>query len=432
MLGLVCLNLFVPPSWVVHHLPPTLSCEEGSRVAELYGWYERNRLAGLSVTSNYDSIASGGSSKGADSGRLYEPSRLPDLTDTFPCMWDVSSIALFMAKWPFEASMLRDSPDVDERPQQGLRRLSEGDLRARGLPSRPSKAKHLLLVQRTTCPYRAVLHIGKNCMEWKLDGLKLLGGGALKWKGMQLLKESQHNSTKGIWPQRARTVQGGFVQNLLEMLDKVSCFDDPRLIQGFNLLSDGVANQVSDAARDSNRDGQPLQAGNDDERLVQASRLGFVCLNLFGPPSRVAPSAPFPFLNFECRFFLSVIVLSPNASLCRKKEAEYLRPPVKDKLPKEQSHMENYHRLVLMKERNPVSHQISNVVPPIKVEEDKGKVSSASTKSVAECLQEERDVESATEGSEFIGSDLFEENFKELKKWVDVNSPKYGILLVLR
>ncbi|PKI76642.1 hypothetical protein CRG98_002951 [Punica granatum] len=116
-------------------------------------------------------------------------------------------------------------------------------------------------------------------------------------------------------------------------------------------------------------------------------RLGFVCLNLFGPPSRVAPSAPFPFLNFECRFFLSVIVLSPNASLCRKKEAEYLRPPVKDKLPK--------------------------------VEEDKGKVSSASTKSVAECLQEERDVESATEGSEFIGSDLFEENFKELKKWVD-------------
>ncbi|XP_031382898.1 tripeptidyl-peptidase 2-like [Punica granatum] len=94
--------------------------------------------------------------------------------------------------------------------------------------------------------------------------------------------------------------------------------------------------------------------------------------------------------------------------------------------------MENYHRLVLMKERNPVSHQISNVVPPIKVEEDKGKVSSASTKSVAECLQEERDVESATEGSEFIGSDLFEENFKELKKWVDVNSPKYGILLVLR
>jgi len=28
--------------------------------------------------------------------------------------------------------------------------------------------------------------------------------------------------------------------------------------------------------------------------------------------------------------------------------------------------------------------------------------------------------------------DLFEENFKELKKWVDVKSPKYGILLVTR
>ncbi|XLS59716.1 hypothetical protein HN51_009471, partial [Arachis hypogaea] len=28
--------------------------------------------------------------------------------------------------------------------------------------------------------------------------------------------------------------------------------------------------------------------------------------------------------------------------------------------------------------------------------------------------------------------DLFEENFRELKKWVDVKSPKYGILLVTR
>ncbi|XLR58152.1 hypothetical protein S83_008824, partial [Arachis hypogaea] len=26
---------------------------------------------------------------------------------------------------------------------------------------------------------------------------------------------------------------------------------------------------------------------------------------------------------------------------------------------------------------------------------------------------------------------LFEENFRELKKWVDVESPKYGILLVV-
>ncbi|XP_031374070.1 uncharacterized protein LOC116188695 [Punica granatum] len=89
MLGLVCLNLFVPPSWVVHHLPPTLSCEEGSRVAELYGWYERNRLAGLSVTSNYDSIASGGSSKGADSVSLclWQSGRSRLACFATPLMW---------------------------------------------------------------------------------------------------------------------------------------------------------------------------------------------------------------------------------------------------------------------------------------------------------------------------------------------------------
>ncbi|PKI61676.1 hypothetical protein CRG98_017900 [Punica granatum] len=123
-----------------------------------------------------------------------------------------------MAKRSFEVCILpRDSPDVDERPWQRLRRLSEGDVRERGLPPRPSTPKHLLLVQRTMCVYRAIL-------------------------------------------------------NLLEMLDEVSCFD-PALIQGFNLLSNGAANQASDAApREGNRDGQPLQAGNEDERLVQASR----------------------------------------------------------------------------------------------------------------------------------------------------------------
>lgn len=56
----------------------------------------------------------------------------------------------------------------------------------------------------------------------------------------------------------------------------------------------------------------------------------------------------------------------------------------------------------------------------------------------------QRDVESTTEGSkgkdgngdqsawEVIGSDLFEENFRELKKWVNVKSSKYGTLLVIR
>ncbi|PKI50719.1 hypothetical protein CRG98_028861, partial [Punica granatum] len=63
---------------------------------------------------------------------------------------------------------------------------------------------------------------------------------------------------------------------------------------------------------------------------------------------------------------------------------------------------------------------------------------------LAEIESANRDVESASEGSkdkdgnndqsawEVIDSDLFEENFKELKKWVDVKSAKYGNLLVIR
>ena len=45
-----------------------------------------------------------------------------------------------------------------------------------------------------------------------------------------------------------------------------------------------------------------------------------------------------------------------------------------------------------------------------------------------------KDVDKSDEQSTDDGShpDLFEENFKELKKWVDVKSPKYGILLVTR
>lgn len=31
-----------------------------------------------------------------------------------------------------------------------------------------------------------------------------------------------------------------------------------------------------------------------------------------------------------------------------------------------------------------------------------------------------------------VTSDMFEENFKELKKWVDVKSSKYGVLSVYR
>ncbi|PKI50720.1 hypothetical protein CRG98_028862 [Punica granatum] len=85
-----------------------------------------------------------------------------------------------------------------------------------------------------------------------------------------------------------------------------------------------------------------------------------------------------------------------------KKEAIYLGPPVKDKLPKNCPQGSllvgaiSYGKLSSAgsgegknPQKNPVSYQISYVVPPNKVEEDKGKVSSATTKSVAERLEEE-------------------------------------------
>lgn len=49
--------------------------------------------------------------------------------------------------------------------------------------------------------------------------------------------------------------------------------------------------------------------------------------------------------------------------------------------------------------------------------------------------KDSKDVEKAHDQSQpesGIQPDLFEENFKELKKWVDVKSSKYGTLLVLR
>ncbi|KAK7315056.1 hypothetical protein VNO77_33588 [Canavalia gladiata] len=42
------------------------------------------------------------------------------------------------------------------------------------------------------------------------------------------------------------------------------------------------------------------------------------------------------------------------------------------------------------------------------------------------------DVDSKQSAGDGNHGDLFEENFKELKKWVEVKSPKYGILLVIR
>ncbi|KAL0304275.1 UNVERIFIED_CONTAM: Tripeptidyl-peptidase 2 [Sesamum radiatum] len=233
-------------------------------------------------------------------------------------------------------------------------------------------------------------------------------------------------------------------------------------------------------------------------------------------------------------------VLVPGA-----KEAFYVGPPAKDKLPKGISAGSvlvgaiSYGKVAFSinnegknPEKNPVSYCISYIVPPVQIDEDKGKGSSSScTKSVEEQLEEEvrdakirvlsslkhstdeersdwkklsislkseypkytpllakilealvsqnnvedkihhyeekvkkkmettrdqlaealyqkglalaeietikgekvvdkEDAKAASDSS--IKPDLFEENFKELKKWVDVKSSRYGTLFVIR
>ncbi|TQE03902.1 hypothetical protein C1H46_010429 [Malus baccata] len=192
-----------------------------------------------------------------------------------------------------------------------------------------------------------------------------------------------------------------------------------------------------------------------------------------------------------------------------KKEAFYLGPPSKDKLLKFSPQGSvllgaiSYGKLSYVDKgeqknplKNPVSYQISYIVPPNKLDEEKGKGSSTSTKPVSERLEEEvRDAKikvlaslkqgteeeclewnklssslkseypkytpllakileavlsrnndkdkishekegdkpAEAEGAEGgAGSDLFEKNFKELQKWVEVKSSKYGTLSVLR
>ena len=53
----------------------------------------------------------------------------------------------------------------------------------------------------------------------------------------------------------------------------------------------------------------------------------------------------------------------------------------------------------------------------------------ASTLASSKDLEITRDQSQSESG---VQPDLFEENFKELKKWVDLKSSKYGTLLVLR
>ncbi|PRQ60108.1 putative tripeptidyl-peptidase II [Rosa chinensis] len=85
-----------------------------------------------------------------------------------------------------------------------------------------------------------------------------------------------------------------------------------------------------------------------------------------------------------------------------KKEAIYLGPPSKDKLLKFSPQGSvllgaiSYGKLSYAEkgqgkdpQKNPVSYQISYIVPPNKMDEDKGKGSSASTKAVSERLEEE-------------------------------------------
>jgi len=50
----------------------------------------------------------------------------------------------------------------------------------------------------------------------------------------------------------------------------------------------------------------------------------------------------------------------------------------------------------------------------------------AATEGAKEDIENKKSTDGRSQG------DLFEENFKELKKWVNVKSTKYGILLVTR
>ncbi|CAN1158776.1 Tripeptidyl-peptidase 2 [Linum perenne] len=107
-----------------------------------------------------------------------------------------------------------------------------------------------------------------------------------------------------------------------------------------------------------------------------------------------------------------------------KKEAIYLAPPAKDKLPKNAPQGSvllgkiSYGRLLSGQEagkngqKSPVSYPISYVVPPNKVDEDKQKGSSASTKSVSERVEEEvRDAKLKILGS------LKQETEEERSEW---------------
>ncbi|KAK7270488.1 hypothetical protein RIF29_23667 [Crotalaria pallida] len=123
------------------------------------------------------------------------------------------------------------------------------------------------------------------------------------------------------------------------------------------------------------------------------------------------------------------------------KEAFYLSPPPKDKLPKNCSLGSvlvgaiSYGKLSSAEhknpEKNPVSYRVSYLVPPNKIDEDKGKGSSSSSKkAVSERLEEEvRDAKIKVLGSLKQESDEERLEYKNLSASLKSEYPKYTPLL---
>lgn len=116
------------------------------------------------------------------------------------------------------------------------------------------------------------------------------------------------------------------------------------------------------------------------------------------------------------------------------KEAFYVGPPAKDKLPKNSREGSVLFGPISYEggkglQKNPASYQISYIVPPIKLDEDKGK-SSSDTKSVSERLEEEvRDAKIKILSSLNQGTDEERAEWKKLSQSLKSEYPKYTPLL---
>ncbi|CAN4087751.1 unnamed protein product [Withania somnifera] len=116
------------------------------------------------------------------------------------------------------------------------------------------------------------------------------------------------------------------------------------------------------------------------------------------------------------------------------KEAFYVGPPAKDKLPKNSREGSVLFGPLSYEEgnspqKNPASYLISYFVPPIQLDEDKGK-SSTDTKSVSERLEEEvRDAKIKVLASLNQGTDEERAEWKKLSQSLKSEYPKYTPLL---